>query len=78
MSSARQHLAFSGVPFFVIDEQYGVSGAQAPDVFLDALEQAWAVSHPLTLLERASQDDASCDDGSCAVTPARDIAEYSR
>ena len=32
----------------------------------------------LTLLSAPSQDDASCDDGSCAVTPARGIAEYSR
>jgi predicted DsbA family dithiol-disulfide isomerase len=31
-----------GVPFFVIDERYGVSGAQPAAVFLDALEQAWA------------------------------------
>jgi predicted DsbA family dithiol-disulfide isomerase len=67
-----------GVPFYVIDERYGVSGAQTPAVFLDALEQAWAASHPLTLLSAPSQDDASCDDGSCAVTPARGTAEYSR
>jgi predicted DsbA family dithiol-disulfide isomerase len=31
-----------GVPFFVINEQYGVSGAQEPATFLNALEQAWA------------------------------------
>ena len=76
----RRAAAFgvSGVPFYVIDEQYGVSGAQDPAVFLGALEQAWAESHPLTLLSAPSQDDASCDDGSCAVTPARGIAEYSR
>jgi predicted DsbA family dithiol-disulfide isomerase len=28
-----------GVPFFVIDGKYGVSGAQAPEVFADALTQ---------------------------------------
>ena len=31
----------SGVPFFAIDEKYGVSGAQTPDVLLDALRQAY-------------------------------------
>jgi predicted DsbA family dithiol-disulfide isomerase len=31
----------SGVPFFAIDERYGVSGAQTPDVLLDALRQAY-------------------------------------
>jgi predicted DsbA family dithiol-disulfide isomerase len=30
----------SGVPFFAIDERYGVSGAQPPEVILDALRQA--------------------------------------
>ena len=30
-----------GVPFFVIDGRYGVSGAQTPDVLLDVLEAAW-------------------------------------
>jgi Predicted dithiol-disulfide isomerase involved in polyketide biosynthesis len=31
----------SGVPFFAIDERYGVSGAQTPDVLLDALRRAY-------------------------------------
>jgi predicted DsbA family dithiol-disulfide isomerase len=37
----------SGVPFVAIDEQFGVSGAQSPAVFLQALEQAWAASGAL-------------------------------
>jgi predicted DsbA family dithiol-disulfide isomerase len=32
----------TGVPFFVIDRRYGVSGAQSSDVLLEAMEQAWA------------------------------------
>lgn len=31
-----------GVPFFVIDGRYGVSGAQTPEVLLDVLEQAFS------------------------------------
>lgn len=31
-----------GVPFVAIDETYGVSGAQAADVFLATMEKAWA------------------------------------
>jgi predicted DsbA family dithiol-disulfide isomerase len=31
----------SGVPFFAIDERYGVSGAQTPDVLLGALREAY-------------------------------------
>lgn len=33
-------LGIRGVPFFVIDRKYAISGAQPVDVFLNALEQA--------------------------------------
>ena len=71
-------LGSSGVPFYVIDERYGVSGAQAPGVFLDALNRAWAESHPLTLVSTSAAEAQSCEDGSCAVAPARGTAEYLR
>ena len=35
-------LGANGVPFFVIDGRYGVSGAQGSDVFVSALARAWA------------------------------------
>ncbi len=38
-------LGASGVPFFVIDQRYGISGAQPPEVFAQALERAWADTH---------------------------------
>jgi len=38
---ARQ-LGVTGVPFFVIDDRYGMSGAQAPETFLEVLQQAAA------------------------------------
>lgn len=31
----------TGVPFFVIDEQVGISGAQPVEVFAEALQKAW-------------------------------------
>jgi predicted DsbA family dithiol-disulfide isomerase len=34
-------LGIQGVPFFVLNRRYGVSGAQPPEVLLDALQQAW-------------------------------------
>ena len=34
-------LGASGVPFFVIDQRYGVSGAQPVDVFSEVLSRAW-------------------------------------
>ena len=59
----------NGVPFFVVDQKFGVSGAQDSAVFADLLERAWADAHPLTMVgaEAHANHDASCEDGSCAV-----------
>jgi predicted DsbA family dithiol-disulfide isomerase len=32
----------TGVPFFVLNERYAISGAQSSEVFADALSRAWA------------------------------------
>jgi predicted DsbA family dithiol-disulfide isomerase len=34
-------LGANGVPFFVLDRRYGVSGGQPAELFTQALEQAW-------------------------------------
>jgi predicted DsbA family dithiol-disulfide isomerase len=34
-------LGITGVPFCVVDEKYGVSGAQPAETFLRALQEAW-------------------------------------
>jgi predicted DsbA family dithiol-disulfide isomerase len=36
-----QLIGVRGVPFFVIDRKFSVSGAQQSDAFLGALQQAW-------------------------------------
>ena len=54
----------SGVPFFAIDERYGVSGAQPTDVLLDVLRQAYVNSQMVVV---GGDDADSCADGSCAV-----------
>jgi predicted DsbA family dithiol-disulfide isomerase len=38
-----------GVPFFVFDEKFGVSGGQAKEVFTQAITKAWEEAKPLTL-----------------------------
>jgi predicted DsbA family dithiol-disulfide isomerase len=35
------NLRVRGVPFYVINRKYAISGAQSTEVFLNALEQAW-------------------------------------
>jgi predicted DsbA family dithiol-disulfide isomerase len=43
IQQAREYGA-NGVPFFVIDDRYGISGAQPTQTFAGALAQAWAES----------------------------------
>ena len=40
-----QALGATAVPFFVIDETYGIAGAQPPEVFTNVLERAWSETH---------------------------------
>jgi predicted DsbA family dithiol-disulfide isomerase len=56
----------SGVPFFVIDGRYGISGAQPADVVLQALDRAWSERPPLALVTPGGSAPA-CEGDSCAV-----------
>ena len=62
-----QAYGITGVPFFVVDRKYGVSGAQPPQALLEVLETAWAEAHPLQVLTPAGSDGDACADGSCSV-----------
>lgn len=54
----------TGVPFFVIAEKYGVSGAQPVEVFTNALQRAWAETRPA--LQMVDGGEACGPDG-CAI-----------
>ena len=58
-------LGANGVPFFVLDRKYGVSGAQPAEVFAQALTQAWGERPPLRLIDQ--QDADVCGPDGCAV-----------
>ncbi|MEV5343599.1 DsbA family oxidoreductase [Streptomyces sp. NPDC052676] len=58
-------LGATGVPFFVLDRKYGISGAQPAEVFAQALRQAWGERSPLTLLDQGDAD--ACGPDGCAV-----------
>jgi len=61
-------LGIRGVPFFVLDRRYGVSGAQPPEQLLAALEQAWAERAPLTVMNDAgTATDEACGPDGCAI-----------
>ncbi|MEV6107321.1 DsbA family oxidoreductase [Streptomyces sp. NPDC051940] len=63
-----QALGISGVPFFVIDRKYGISGGQPAEVFTQALRQA-AAENPLQMVS-AQADAPACEDGACDVPGA--------
>lgn len=44
-ADTARRLGANGVPFFVIDRRYGISGAQPAGTITQALDQAWADSH---------------------------------
>lgn len=50
-------IGVTGVPFFVIDRKYALSGAQPVEYFVSALTQAYEKDH----LTAASDEGASCD-----------------
>jgi predicted DsbA family dithiol-disulfide isomerase len=61
-----QRFGISGVPFFVVDRTYGVSGAQPADVLLQVLDKAWEDSRPVQLVP-AGGAAPGCDGDSCSV-----------
>lgn len=68
-----QQLGISGVPFYVIDGAYGVSGAQPAATFLDVLEQVWAEAHALSRVATEPTDAGVCEDASCAIDDDRPV-----
>ena len=62
-----QQIGVQGVPFFVLDRKYAVSGAQPSQAFLSNLEQAfteWRAVNPETKLE-IIQGQSCTPDGIC-------------
>ncbi len=52
-----QQIGVRGVPFFVFNNKYAVSGAQATDVFAEVLQKVWEEEQPVTVL---ATDNAAC------------------
>lgn len=58
----------NGVPFFVFENKYAVSGAQPTELFTEVVEKVWAEAHPapVQLLATGGADGACGPDG-CAI-----------
>jgi predicted DsbA family dithiol-disulfide isomerase len=54
-----------GVPFFVLNDKYAISGAQSPETFLEAMKQTWKEieeeKQPLVI----SEGESCSADGTC-------------
>lgn len=65
-----QQMGIQGVPFFVINQKYAISGAQPSETFLQALERVWQEEHSGPVLQDLSGDNSqggACTDGSCDI-----------
>ena len=60
-------LGATGVPFYVIDRKYGVSGAQPADTFVQVIEKAWAEQQPVLQHVSGQGDDTACGPDGCAI-----------
>lgn len=65
-----QKLGVQGVPFFVFNRKYAISGAQPPEAFTQALEKVLAeeqAATPFEDLSAFSEAGGACTDGHCEV-----------
>jgi predicted DsbA family dithiol-disulfide isomerase len=66
-----QKLGIRGVPYFVLDRKYAISGAQPIQAFGDALKQSfteWKSAQPkVELTSLNKNNDAVCDENGCEI-----------
>ena len=60
-----QMLGIRGVPFFLLGERYGISGAQPPEAIADGLKQAWVALPDENVF--AADASLSCGQEGCAI-----------
>ncbi|MDP4084116.1 MAG: DsbA family oxidoreductase [Bacillota bacterium] len=72
--SIAQQYGITGVPFFILNGKYAISGAQPTETFINALKKVWEEESATPVLKNLSTEnisDTSCMDGSCTV-PTKD------
>ncbi|MDM5277439.1 DsbA family oxidoreductase [Paenibacillus silvae] len=69
-----RRVGISGVPFFIFNQKYAVSGAQPTESFSQVLEKVWEEEHPAAKFEMLSDETSSeglCTDEGCAIPPKK-------
>ena len=64
IAEARQ-IGVTGVPFYVFEDQYAVSGAQPSEVFVDVLRQVWTMTRPQLVTLGGPVDGEACGPEGC-------------
>jgi len=64
-----QQYGISGVPFFIINSKYAISGAQPLETFSNALNKVWEEESAASpkFQDLSSEQGASCTDDSCII-----------
>ena len=63
-----QEIGVTGVPFFVVNRKYAISGAQPIEVFVQTIEQAyreWQAARPSLIVEHGASGPSCTPDGHC-------------
>jgi protein disulfide-isomerase len=65
-AEARE-IGVQGVPFFVINRKYAISGAQSVETFVQALEKVWEEENEKPVLRAFESKDKTsyCSDEGC-------------
>jgi len=68
-------IGVTGVPFFVINQKYSISGAQPTETFLRALNQVWEeesqTTTPFKDLSQDTTENAVCTDDGCIIPESK-------
>jgi predicted DsbA family dithiol-disulfide isomerase len=66
--SIAQQYQIGGVPYFIINSKYAISGAQPLETFKGALQKVWEEEAPKSIFQDLStEQDVSCADGNCII-----------
>ncbi len=64
-----QQYGIQGVPFFLINQKYAISGAQSPETFAGALQKVWEEDNQKPKFEDLSTSNDVCKDEECIIPP---------
>lgn len=66
INEGRQ-IGVQGVPFFVLNRKYGISGAQPVEYFTQVLEKLWEEERPQFETIDGADKGATCNDETCEI-----------